>query len=153
MAETQEAQLAKLESERQKHVDAIAKLDDQIAPLRAALRESVLAAAKQQAAQYGFTPAELFGVAALPASKPKAKSGKRGPAVAKYRDEHGNTWGGGKGPRPAWVKAIQAAGGNLEKYRVQDAPASASKAAAQRLAAQGGTAPEMAEVPRRRPVA
>ena len=120
MADTQEAQLAKLESERQKHVDSIAKIDAQIAPLRAALRDSVLAAAKQQAAQYSFTPQELFGAAALPAAKPKAKAStsKRGPVIVKYKDEHGNTWGGGKGPRPAWVKAIQDASGNIGKYRV-----------------------------------
>ena len=120
MADTQEAQLAKLESERQKHVDAIAKIETQIAPLRAALRDSVLAVAKQQAAQYGFTPQELFGAAALPSAKPKAKAStaKRGPAVVKYKDEQGNTWGGGKGPRPAWVKAIQDANGDIEKYRV-----------------------------------
>lgn len=121
MADTQEAQLAKLESERQKHVDAIAKIDTQIAPLRAELRDSVLAAAKQQAAQYGFTPKELFGAAAIPApSKPKAKANttKRPPSIAKYKDDNGNTWGGGKGPRPAWVKVIQDAGGDMEKYRV-----------------------------------
>ena len=120
MADTQEAQLAKLEAERQKHVDAIAKIDAQTTPIRTALRDSVLAAAKQQAAQYGFTPQELFGAAAIPATKPKAKANtaKRGPAVVKYKDEHGNTWGGGKGPRPAWVKAIQEAGRDIETYRV-----------------------------------
>ena len=122
MAETQEAQLAKLEAERQKHVDAIAKIDAQITPLRAALRDSVLAAAKQQAAQYGFTAQELFGVASIPASakpKTKAKTAKRGPAIVNYKDKNGNTWGGGKGPRPKWVVAIQEAGGDIEEYRVK----------------------------------
>lgn len=122
MAETQETQLAKLEAERQKHVDAIAKIDTQITPLRAALRDSVLEAAKQQAAQYGFTPQEIFGAAAIPASakpKTKAKSVKRGPAVVNYQDKNGNTWGGGKGPRPKWVVAIQEAGGDIEEYRVK----------------------------------
>lgn len=121
MADTQEAQLAKLESERQKHVDAIAKIDTQIAPLRAELRDRVLAAAKQQAAQYGFTPHELFGAAAIPAStrpNAKAKATKRPPSIVKYKDDNGNTWGGGKGPRPGWVKDIQATGGDIEKYRV-----------------------------------
>ena len=123
MAETQETQLAKLEAERQKHVDAIARIDVEIAPLRTALRGSVLAAAKQQAAQYNFTPEELFGTDAVPAAKPKAKAGmaKRGPAVVKYKDEHGNTWGGGKGPRPKWVVAIQEAKGDIEQYRVKNA--------------------------------
>lgn len=93
-----------------------------------------------------LTAAELFGT--TPAAKPKGKvkTTKRGPAVVKYQDEVGNTWGGGKGPRPAWVKAIQGAGGDIEKYLVVDA----QKAAAQRLAAVGGEAPDMADIPRRK---
>ncbi len=82
---------------------------------------------------------ELFG--ASHSSKPNTKSDNRGPAIVKYKDDHGNTWGGGKGPRPSWVKAVQEAGGDLEKYRGKDAPTSPSTTAAQRLAAQGGKTP------------
>lgn len=60
MADNKEAQLEKLEADRQKHVDAIAKLDDQIKSIRAELRSSKLAEAKKQAADYGFTATELL---------------------------------------------------------------------------------------------
>lgn len=117
MADNKEAQLDKLEAEKQKHVDAIAQLDKQIGEIRAVLRDAALSEMKKKTAVYAFTPEELFG--AITATKPKAKTkAKRGPAVVKYQDEHGNTWGGGKGPRPKWVVAIQEAGGDLEKYRV-----------------------------------
>lgn len=153
MADNKEAQLDKLEAEKQKHLDAIAKIDTQIDAIRAELRSTVLAQTKQQAAAYALTPEEIFGAIATAKPKAKAKNAKRGPAVVKYRDEHGNTWGGGKGPRPKWVAAIHAAGGDIEKYRVSDdASASPSKTAAQRLAAQGGKAPEMTEIPRKKSV-
>lgn len=116
MADNKEAQLEKLEADRQKHVDAIAKLDDQIKSIRAELRSSKLAEAKKQAADYGFTATELFGISVANAAKPKVKRSEA--KTVRYRDENGNTWGGGKGPRPAWVKAIKDAGGDIEKYRV-----------------------------------
>lgn len=118
MADTREAQLKQLEVDKQKHLDAIAKLDDQIAAIRAELRSTKLAEAKKQAAEYGFSPEELFGDVAMPKAKSKAKSTKRGPAVVKYRDKNGNTWGGGKGPTPKWIADIRAANGDIEQYRV-----------------------------------
>lgn len=154
MADNKEAQLDKLEAEKQKHLDAIAKIDTQIDAIRAELRSTVLAQTKQQAAAYALTPEEIFGAIATAKPKAKAKNAKRGPAVVKYRDEHGNTWGGGKGPRPKWVAAIQAAGGDIEKYSVSaDVTESPTKAAAKRLADTGGKAPEMSEVPRRKTTA
>ena len=150
MADNKEAQLEKLEADKQKHLDAIAKIDTQIDAIRAEVRSTVLAQTKQQAAAYALTPEEIFGAIATAKPKAKVKTAKRGPAVVKYKDEHGNTWGGGKGPRPAWVKAVQEAGGDLEKYRVKGATAPDRKAATQRLADAGGRAPEMAEIPRRK---
>jgi len=40
------------------------------------------------------------------------------PAEAKYRGPNGETWGGGRGRKPAWVQAILDAGGNIEKFKV-----------------------------------
>jgi DNA-binding protein H-NS len=46
-----------------------------------------------------------------------AKAAKAAPAAPKYRGSNGETWGGGRGKRPAWVNAILAAGGDIEQYR------------------------------------
>lgn len=136
-----EAQLDALQEKRKKAAEALQSIDAKIADVRAAARGTVLEATKKTVAEYNFTPAELFGTSH--AIKPKAK-GKRGPAVVKYRDDNGNTWGGGKGPRPAWVKAIENAGGDIEKYRISNVDAR------ERLAGQGGKSPEMNEILRRR---
>ena len=153
MADDSATELEKLEAIRRKAAAALAEADAQLADFRKANRGPKLIELKQDIVNYGFTAVELFGEAALSPAKPKglAKNAKRGPAVVKYRNEAtGDTWGGGKGPRPAWVKAIQEAGGDIEQHRVPDAAAASDpKAAAQRLAAQGGKAPKMSEVPRR----
>ena len=151
MADDSATQLEKLEATRKKAAAALAEADAQLANFRNANRGAKLIELKQDIANYGFTAVELFGEAALPPAKPKAKAkAKRGPAVVKYQDEQGNTWGGGKGPRPKWIVAIQEAGGDVEKYRVKDAAAPDRKAAAQRLVDAGGKAPDIAEVPRKR---
>ena len=151
MADDSATQLEKLEATRKKAAAALAEADAQLADFRKANRGPKLIELQQDIVNYGFTSVELFGEAALPPAKPKAKAkAKRGPAVVKYQDEQGNTWGGGKGPRPKWIVAIQEAGGDVEKYRVKDATASDRKAAAQRLVDAGGKAPDIAEVPRKR---
>lgn len=120
MADTLEAQLEKFEADRQKHVDAIAKLDAQIQSIRGELRGSKLADLQKQAAAYSFSPEEIFGrIGPLKQKRVATKTGKRGAAIVKYHDKTtGNTWGGGKGPVPQWIKEIRAAGGDIEKYRV-----------------------------------
>lgn len=145
-----DAQLAKLTAKQEAARAAAAEADAAVADYIATVRIAKIAEMQKVIADYSFTVAELFGTASKAKPKPHAKArGKRAPAVPKYRDEHGNTWGGGKGPRPAWVKAIQAAGGDLEKYQIGSTPA-ATSAAAERLVAQGGAAPAMEDVPRRR---
>ena len=37
----------------------------------------------------------------------------------KYRGPNGEPWSGGPGRRPDWVKAVVAAGEDLENYRIQ----------------------------------
>lgn len=142
MADTEDAQLEKLKAKQEAARAAAAEADAAVDAHIATKRVAKIAEMQKVIADYSFTVAELFGTV----SKQKSKGqSKRAPAVPKYRDEQGNTWGGGKGPRPAWVKTIQAAGGDIEKYRVN------ATSAAQHLAAQGGAAPAMESIPRRRP--
>ena len=115
------ATLEKLEADEKKAAAIHAEAKAKLAAFRAANRGPKLAELKRDIVDYGFTAAELFGEAASNTEKPKAKakSAKRGPAIVNYKDKNGNTWGGGKGPRPKWVVAIQEAGGDIEEYRVK----------------------------------
>ena len=71
------------------------------------------------AADLGFTAAaKRAGVAA------KAKPGRKGAAkkskslaVAKFRDDAGNTWVG-RGPRPRWLREALNAGKSLQDFAV-----------------------------------
>ena len=119
MADTSEAQLAKLEAEHKKRMDALKEVEAQLAAIRAANRDAKLVELKKQIADYGFTAIDDFGNIATP-SKPKKTKKTKTELVVRYRDENGNTWHGGKGPNPKWVKAIKDSGGNIEKYRVPD---------------------------------
>lgn len=151
MAESVDVQLAKLDAKRKAAKDVLDAVNAEMAEFRAMHRESKLAALKQDIADYGFTAADLFGVTVLSHTKPRDKTAKRGPKVVNYRDDHGNTWGGGKGPRPAWVKSIENAGGDIESYRISNVDTKInSEGARKRLAGQGGKSPEMNEIPRRK---
>ena len=119
MADTSEAQLAKLEAEHKKRMDALKEVEAQLAAIRAANRDAKLVELKKQIADYGFTAIDVFGNIATP-SKPKKTKKTKTELVVRYRDENGNTWHGGKGPNPKCVKAIKDSGGNIEKYRVPD---------------------------------
>ena len=120
MSDNSAIQLEKLEADEKKAAAILAEASAKVASFRAANRGPKLAELKKDIANYGFTAIELFGEAASNTanSKAKAKAGKRPPSIVKYKDDNGNTWGGGKGPRPKWVVAIEKAGGDIEKYSV-----------------------------------
>ena len=120
MSDNSAIQLEKLEADEMKAAAMLAEASAKVASFRAANRGPKLAELKKDIANYGFTAIELFGEAASSTAKPKAKAkaAKRPPSIVKYKDDNGNTWGGGKGPRPKWVVAIEKAGGDIEKYSV-----------------------------------
>ena len=92
----------------------------------------VIARIKEAIAVYSLTAEELgFGGASSAKSKARVKSAgvKSGPgkqpktnrpAVA-YRDRAGNTWGG-RGPRPAWLRAALQGGADLVSFAVGSTP-------------------------------
>lgn len=90
--------------------------------------EGVIGRIREAITVYGLTAEDLgLATATKAPSSPKAKAPakKRGrkaaakaPAVAKYRNEAGLTWGG-RGKRPQWLRDALAAGKTLEEFAVK----------------------------------
>ena len=127
MADTSTAQLEKLEAEHAKRIAALQDIEAQLSALRAANRDAKRAELKKQIADYGFTAADLFEQPKQP-RKPrtanKAKDDAAKPtAEARYRNPTtGETWGGGRGRKPAWVVEATAKGIDIETFRIPAAP-------------------------------
>lgn len=96
----------------------IAELQKEAAELIQAQKATLIEDMKKNIADYGITADELgFGGPAKAASKRKS-TGPKSKAPAMYKNADGLTWSGGRGPRPKWVKELEAAGGDIEKYRI-----------------------------------
>jgi DNA-binding protein H-NS len=93
--------------------EQIAQLQLKAEQLRLQEKNAVIAEIKSKMKTHGLTVADL-GLAASGKSSVKSKA----PKTIKYRDAQGNTWSGGRGRKPDWVKAILAAGQDLEKFAV-----------------------------------
>lgn len=97
----------------------VESLDQEIATLQAK-RQAILDGKRNDALQgvkdtirtFGFTAQELGLVATVKASGASSKA----KAEAKYQNPNNSaeTWHGGKGPRPKWVKAYMEQGGDIE---------------------------------------
>ena len=95
----------------------IAELQREAQELVQAEKATLIEDMKKNIADYGITAAELGfgsakGKAASKGSAPKTK------APVMYKNAEGKTWSGGRGPRPKWVKELEAAGEDIEKYRI-----------------------------------
>jgi DNA-binding protein H-NS len=80
--------------------------------LRKQERAAVIAEIRARMAEYGITAQDLVSGSA------RKGRGARAKGEIKYRGPNGETWSGGPGRKPAWVREILAAGGNIENYRV-----------------------------------
>ena len=74
---------------------------------------NVIADLKAKIKEYGLNASDL----GFSGSVRKAR-GVKAPAVVKYRGPNGETWGGGLGRKPEWVRQLTAEGKNIEDYRV-----------------------------------
>lgn len=74
---------------------------------------SVVADIKAKMREYGITVADL-GAVSVSRKSPSAKA----KAPTKYRGPNGETWSGGPGRKPDWVRAALAAGKNIEDFRI-----------------------------------
>ncbi|TFH72256.1 H-NS histone family protein [Gammaproteobacteria bacterium LSUCC0112] len=112
----------------------ITELQKQADEIYVSEKKAAIADIKDKLKTYGITAAEIGlekkpvvdkpskaasvkkAAAAKPARKSKATAK---PSAAQFVGPNGETWGGGRGKRPAWVNAILAAGGDMEQYRVK----------------------------------
>lgn len=74
---------------------------------------SVIAGIKATMKQHNISAADL-GFAGGPRKVRVAKT----PGVVKYRGPNGETWAGGLGRKPQWVRNIIDAGRNIEEFKV-----------------------------------
>ncbi len=105
-------------------IKKIAALQQKAASARAKEIAGVVDRIKEAIAFYSLTAADLGLNSFSPAGKKgpgASKRAKRGRArgaagvAPKYRDGQGNSWGG-RGPRPAWLRAALASGRTLEEF-------------------------------------
>lgn len=76
---------------------------------------SVINDIKEKMKTYGITVADLGGGAGKKSGKvAKTKS----VSEPKYRGPQGELWAGGPGRKPEWVRAVLAAGQDIEKFRI-----------------------------------
>lgn len=81
--------------------------------MRKAELVEVIKGIKQTMAEYGLTAADL---GAAPSARKPVKS--KSTAPAKYRGPNGETWAGGLGRKPEWVRALLAEGKNIDDYLI-----------------------------------
>lgn len=112
--------MSKTYSQLMKQIDTLRREADE---LKRKEIEGVVDRIKEAIKVYGLTAADLgLGAARAPRAAKAAKKRGRKPAkstaVAKYRDDNGNTWGG-RGPRPVWLRTALAAGKQLADFAVK----------------------------------
>ncbi len=73
----------------------------------------VIAEIKAKIKEYGLSASDL----GLSGAARKSR-GAKAPAVVKYRGPNGETWAGGLGRKPEWVRQVIAQGKNIEDFRV-----------------------------------
>ena len=105
-------------------LDGIEAIDAEINALQAkkqqmleAKRADALVKVKSLVRTFGFTAQELELVA--PAKAPSAPSKTKLPAKYRNPSNPAETWHGSKGPKPKWVQAFLANGGELESILIQ----------------------------------
>ncbi|EHL24800.1 histone family protein nucleoid-structuring protein H-NS [Acidovorax sp. NO-1] len=93
-----------------------AELDASLEAIRLSELDTVIKEVQQTIQLYKLTPTELFpDMKVVPRNTVRRNAGER---PVKYRNELGETWGGGVGPRPKWIKDAIARGEDIEKYSV-----------------------------------
>lgn len=75
---------------------------------------AIIADIKEQIKNHELRPEDLFpGI-----SKTHTKANARQKREPRYRGPNGQTWGGGSGRKPDWVREIEAKGESIDKYLI-----------------------------------
>lgn len=101
-------------AEIRKQIETLQKEADDLVKREKA---SIIQEIKQHIVDYQISAADL-GFAPPPAAERKAAKKAAAEPVVKYRNDSGETWSGGRGRRPQWVKDLESAGEDIERYRV-----------------------------------
>ena len=95
----------------------LADIQKQIAELQKQAEEivnnekaAVVAEIKEKIAAYNITASEL-------GFRKNSKNAAPATKTVKYKNDKGETWGG-RGPKPQWVKDVEASGKSLTQYLV-----------------------------------
>lgn len=114
--------------EYQKIQAQIAELEAKAKSVREALLADEIKTIKAKIKELGLKPSQLFSAAVLSGESQAApvsmdekisKASKaKEPTEVKYRGPNGETWGGGRGRKPAWVQKILDASGDIEKFKI-----------------------------------
>lgn len=105
-------------SDQLNQLDAqIQALQQQKQALLESMRADALASTRNTVRQFGFTAQEL-GIAS--SNSPNSRREVSTLRVAKYRNPANpeQTWAGGKGAKPKWVRAHLEAGGTLDQLLI-----------------------------------
>lgn len=94
--------------------EQIRKLQQQEQELVNNEKEKIVAEIKEKITTYHITAEDL----GLKLGKKKSTTAKT-TLPAKYKGPNGEEWHGGKGPRPKWVKEIEANGESIDKYLIK----------------------------------
>ncbi|GAB2472334.1 hypothetical protein GCM10027082_24810 [Comamonas humi] len=95
-------------------LERIEELQEHAEILKQSEIEAFLADVKPKIIKYGLTPAQL---GFTPPSKPGPNASASKGTPVKYR-KNGKTWYG-RGRKPEWMKELERAGIDIEKYRVE----------------------------------
>ena len=114
---TLETQMAKTYEQVMRQID---DLKAEAEKLRRKEVDGVIARIRDAVKHYSLT-AEDLGLARAPKAAAtggtKARRKSKAPAIVKFRNESGGTWGG-RGKRPQWLRDALAAGKTLDDFKV-----------------------------------
>jgi len=76
--------------------------------------KDVIARLKADIATYGVRVEDLFPDIRLQRATPRS----RAKSAPRYRGPNGETWSGGPGRKPEWVRKVVESGGSIEDYKI-----------------------------------